>query len=112
MLSLDEAWTPGQGKLEEGRAKTTPSPMPAWHEDLHRSQRREGGCRLSPATCGATRIESRSSKLEVIDSLLGHDGQVINRTAWRNPPGPEAIPHPIFVVATHLYFPGCPLGDG
>lgn len=75
--------------------------------------------------------------LAVVEPLVGADCHAINCTAWRNPPGegdpgqfywhtdsgphvprpagvdwPDAIPYPIFVVATHIYLQDCTADDG
>lgn len=76
--------------------------------------------------------------LAAVEPLLGGDCHVINCTAWRNPPGraelpeklywhtdggphvprpadvewPDAIPYPIFVIATHIYLEDVGMDDG
>ena len=81
---------------------------------------------------------ARPAVLAILEPLLGQDCHVISCTAWKNPPGhasaprgqewhvdggphvprspgsewPEAIPYPIFVVATHVYLQDVRLADG
>lgn len=76
--------------------------------------------------------------LAIVEPLLGPDCHVISSTAWRNPPDPahaprgqewhsdagphvprapgvewpDAIPYPVFAVATHVFLDDCGPDDG
>jgi hypothetical protein len=84
------------------------------------------------------RAISHPTILATIEPLLGDDCHIIANTAWRNPPQqddrhggqawhidagphiplaegvtwPRSIPHPIFVIGTHIYLQDCAIADG
>ncbi len=84
------------------------------------------------AACQAAVANPRT--LAVIEPLLGDDCHVIANTAWVNPPAfvggiwhtdagphvprpegvewPEAIPYPVFAIATHVFLQDCARVDG